>query len=113
MPSRSRMRSAHAANIAPLTQLHHLASLNIIGFGVADVCPLSRLSDHLVTLEAGLNPLSSDSLRAIGRLQALQHLELGGESFLGGGRVEVQGWDGRVGWAGVACGWEGVDVLQR
>lgn len=76
MPSRSRMRNAHLADIIPLTRLTRLHHLNIIGFGVADVTPLGAL--QLATLEAGLNPLSKDSLRAIGRIKTLRHLELGG-----------------------------------
>jgi len=79
MPSRSRMRHAFSADIRPLARLSALCGLNIIGFGVADVSPLSQLQ-HLHTLEAGLNPLSRDSLKAIGQISALRHLELGGES---------------------------------
>lgn len=79
MPSRSRMRHAFSADIRPLARLSALCGLNIIGFGVADVSPLSQLQ-HLHTLEAGLNPLSRDSLKAIGQISALRHLELGGVS---------------------------------
>jgi hypothetical protein len=83
MPSRCRMRTAHLADISPLTRLTRLQHLNLIGFGVADVTPLGAMALH--TLEVGLNPLSRGSLRAIGRISRLQHLELGG------------GWE--------CCGW--------
>lgn len=79
MPSRSRMRSAHSADISPLSRLTCLSHLNLIGFGVADVSPLGALGPYLVSLEVGLNPLSADSLRVIGRLRSLRRLELGGE----------------------------------
>jgi hypothetical protein len=81
MPSRARMRSATSADFSPLTALQRLVHLNVIGFGVSDVTPLGVMK--LTALEVGLNPLTSDSLGAIGRIQSLQHLELGGES--GGG----------------------------
>lgn len=79
MPSRSRMRSAHSADVSPLSRLTRLSHLNLIGFGVADVSPLGALGPCLVSLEVGLNPLSADSLRVIGRLGSLRRLELGGE----------------------------------
>ena len=78
MPSRARMRSATLADISRLTALQRLVHLNLIGFGVSDVTPLGVMK--LTALEVGLNPLTSDSLGAIGRIQSLQHLELGGES---------------------------------
>lgn len=56
-----------------------LQELNIIGFGVSDASPLSSLS-RLSRWDAGLNPLSTASLRVIGQLPQLQHLELGGIS---------------------------------
>lgn len=77
MPSRARMRSASLADISPLTALQRLRHLNLIGYGVSDATPLGSM--RLTALEVGLNPLTRDSLGAIGRIQALQHLELGGE----------------------------------
>jgi hypothetical protein len=76
MPSRSRMRGAHMSDISALTALTALAELNLVGFGAADVTPLGGLGLH--TLELGLNPLDGGSLRALGHITSLQHLELAG-----------------------------------
>lgn len=91
MPSRARMRGATLADLSPLTALQRLVHINLVGFGVADVTPLGGM--RLTALEVGLNPLSSDSLAAIGRISTLQHLELGGELR---GVMEQQGraWAG-------------------
>ena len=82
MPSRARMRSATLADVSPLTALQQLLHVNLVGFGVADVTPLGGM--RLTALEVGLNPLTSASLAAIGRISTLRHLELGGEAGRGG-----------------------------
>jgi hypothetical protein len=82
MPQISRLRQSASADISPLSKLCELRQLNLVGFGLADVCALSSLQ-HLSRLEAGLNPLSGGSLRVLGRLPALAHLELGGISQVG------------------------------
>uniref|UniRef100_A0A383V982 F-box domain-containing protein n=1 Tax=Tetradesmus obliquus TaxID=3088 RepID=A0A383V982_TETOB len=79
MPQISRLRQSGSADISPLSKLTRLQQLNLVGFGLADVTPLSSLG-QLSRLEAGLNPLSGDSLRVLGWLPALAHLELGGIS---------------------------------
>lgn len=82
MPQISRLRQSSSADISPLSKLTRLQQLNLVGFGLADVTPLSSLG-QLSRLEAGLNPLSGDSLRVLGWLPALAHLELGGISQVG------------------------------
>ncbi|KAF6251517.1 hypothetical protein COO60DRAFT_608923 [Scenedesmus sp. NREL 46B-D3] len=79
MPQISRLRQSASADVSLLAKLCELRQLNLVGFGIADVSPLSSL-ERLSRLEAGLNPLSGDSLRVLGRLPALAHLELGGLS---------------------------------
>jgi hypothetical protein len=94
MPQISRLRQSASADVSPLSKLCELRQLNLVGFGLADVSPLSSLQ-QLSRLEAGLNPLSGDSLRVLGRLPALAHLELGGISQVGRSvaqRVRVLFW---------------------
>jgi hypothetical protein len=81
MPSRSRMRNAYMCDISALTSLTALAELNLVGFGAADVSPLGGLVG-LHTLELGLNPLDGGSLRTLGRITSLRHLELAGTPLL-------------------------------
>jgi hypothetical protein len=88
MPQISRLRQSASADIAPLSKLCELRQLNLVGFGLADVSPLSAL-EKLSRLDAGLNPLSGDSLRVLGQLPALAHLELGGISQVRWGFTEM------------------------
>jgi hypothetical protein len=79
MPQISRLRQSASADITPLSKLCELRELNLVGFGLVDLSPLSALG-KLSRLDAGLNPLSGDSLRVLGQLPALAHVELGGIS---------------------------------